>query len=76
MKIDFLKKVIKRFRIFIRNLYINKNINLREIKKYLIYINDNFRINYKEKQLEKIFYKIIFILKIVIIIIKNIIYVI
>ena len=71
-----MKKFNIRLRILLRNSHIDKNDNLREIKKYLIRANNDFHIDREKEYLEKIFHKITFISKIIVIIVKKIIYVI
>ena len=76
MRKNLLKKLNIWLRIFLRNSYIDKKGSLREIKKYLIRVNNEFRIDSEKEYLEKIFYKMTITSKLIVIIVKKIIYVI
>ena len=71
-----MKKINLRLLIFLRNSHIDKDDNLKEMKKYLTRVNDNFRIDREKKHLEKTFHKMAIIFKVIITIARKIAYVI
>ena len=71
-----MKKINLRLLVFLQNSHIDKNGNLREMKKYLIRTNNDFHIDREKEYFEKTFYKATIIFKTAIIIARKIIYII